>query len=225
VSVNVLWTIAPRRPVLPSEERLAAFVVDLYQHAFISGRFTLISSPTAEVSGAGTYMGFPDPPGEWDHLVGGPERPPGTVVEDWFWVPDERLSDLVGHPATVHYDGGDLNAALGALSRAGLGVGDVFLLAWPDRSFEEVTSAVVVPVLAAPTKYRMFEGVWTPYEELVIPEEDEEEPQVEGQLLHTVQWSFGTWAAGGGRHHYFPPLCDLLHRHLGTDLLMATDLA
>jgi hypothetical protein len=241
--MDAIWTIAPREPLRPTEPVLAAFLVDLHRYLIIDRRFTLISSPTAEVTGAGQYD-FPDPPGA-DYVVSGPEMASGTVVRDWFSVPDRTRETLLERPATVHYDGGDLDMLLRAIPSAGIGTGDVFVLAWAGQSLDQVAHAVAVPALAGPTVHEPGEGSWYPYREdpVLDPadwDEDEEadepgedygdDPSLRepGYLpagafwSHPVQTGLSTWASGGGTDHYVPPLADVLQRHLGADLLIAS---
>jgi hypothetical protein len=212
---------------------LAAFLLDLHRYLIIDRRFTLISSPTAEVTGAG-YYDF-HPPGA-DYVVSGPEMASGTVVRDWFSLPSQDGETLLKRPATVHYDGGDLDMLLRAIPSAGIGTGDVFVLAWAGESLDQVAHAVAVPALAGPTVYQPGnEGSWHPYRERLVldpddwDEDEDEEAREPGYLpagafwSHPVQTGFSTWASGGGSDHYVPPLEDVLQRHLGADLLITTD--
>ncbi len=234
-------TIAPREPAGPSEAQLAAFLLDLHRYAVIGERYTLISSPVAEISRSGRYLRFPwppdelDPPGYASHLVSGPELTAGTVVGGWLTVVDQLRDDLVRRPATVHYDGPDLDGVLRALPGAAVGTADVFVLAWPGPSVDHraavrIADAVGVAVLAAPADYRVFNGGWSAYRERP-PSDGEEEPETgagddtDPDLEHAVQWTFDAWSGVGGRGAvcYAAPLCEVLHRHLGPDLIYASD--
>ena len=245
MGMDAIWTIAPREPLRPTEPVLAAFLLELHRYLIIDRRFTLISSPTAEFTGAGHYD-FPAP--GVDHVVSGPEMASGTVVRDWFTVPDRTGETLLERPATVHYDGSDLDMLLRAIPGAGIGTGDVFVLAWTGQSLDDVAHAVAVPALAGPTAYQPGnEGAWHPYRErLVLDPGDWDEDEEDGDPLgedygddpslrepgylpagafwsHPVQTGLSTWASGGGSDHYVPPLADVLQRHLGADLLITTD--
>ncbi len=246
MGMDVYRTIAPREPVAPSEAQLAAFLLDLHRYAIIDERYTLISSPTADVSRSGGYTGHPGAPGEYGRLVRGPEMAAGTVVDGWFSAWDSAEQKPHEYPATVHYDGGDLDRALGALPSARAGTADVFLLTQPGTSMyhlhpdmlrtDHVADAIAVTVLAAPVGYEPANGgCWMPYrEEVYASSREEERPWTEAddeavldpyglndadRSPHPVQWAFDTWANGGGLDHFILPLHVVLHRHLGDDLL------
>jgi hypothetical protein len=248
MGMDAIWTIAPREPLPPTEATLAAFFLDLHRYLVIDGRFTLISSPTAEFTRT-NYYDFPGPPDSHDYLVSGPEIAPGTVVSDWFTLPAPDREALVDHAATVHYDGDDLNEVLRALPGAGVGTADVILLAWPGASLDQVAHAVAVPALAGPAEHAPGnEGCWSPYRGRVWDagdwDEETDDPGAEDAMYaalfdprlgepgylpegsfwsRPVQMGFGTWAGRSGTDHYVPPVCDVLHRHLGEDLLIASE--